>query len=215
MLPLILLVCLLAGAVVFPFTDKLPSAVQRSLAVLPMVKIDPETERNAKDSSDWRLEMWRNVVPTIPQYLILGKGLSLDARDVEMFRNGMNAGGSSSDGSAMAGDYHNGPLSLIIQFGIAGVIGFIWTLAAGFRVLQRNYHFGDPSLLLINRVLFAYFIVKCIIFFLVFGSFYADLVYLVGPVGLSIALNGGVCSRVVEPGSVPIFNRLKLANATR
>jgi O-Antigen ligase len=215
MLPIILLTALFVGAVVFPFTDKLPSSVQRSLAVLPLVKIDPETERNARDSSEWRLEMWRNVIPTIPQYLILGKGLSLDAHDMEMFSEGMNAGGSSTEGSAMAGDYHNGPLSLIIQFGIPGAIGFIWFLVAGFRVLQRNCHFGDPSLLLINRALFAYFIVKCIMFFAVFGSFYSDFVFFVGPVGLCIALNGGVCSRVVEPVSVPVLNRFKLANATR
>jgi len=215
MLPLLLLSGLLVAAVVFPFTDKLPSAVQRSLAVLPLVKIDPETERNARDSSEWRLQMWADVIPTIPNYLILGKGLSLDPRELEMLRGGLNAGGSGSEGSNMAGDYHNGPLSVIIQFGIPGVIGFIWFLVAGFRVLQRNYHFGDPSMLLINRMLFAYFIVKCIIFFLVFGSFYSDLVYFVGPVGLSIALNGGVCSRVIEPVSVPILNRFKLANATR
>jgi hypothetical protein len=215
-LPMVILIGALVCAVAFPFTDKMPLSVQRSLAVLPLVKIDAEAERNARDSSEWRLKMWETVIPTIPQYLILGKGLSLDAHDLELWREGLNAGSSSSDGAAMAGDYHNGPLSLIVQFGIPGVVGFVWFLVAGFRVLQRNYHYGDPSLQQVNRVLFGYFIVKIILFFLMFGSFYSDLVFFVGPVGLSIAINGGVCRRMVEQVSaMPVVNRLKLVNATR
>jgi len=31
-------------------------------------------------------------------------------------------------GAELAGDYHNGPLSVIIPFGVFGVIAFVWFL---------------------------------------------------------------------------------------
>jgi hypothetical protein len=30
-----------------------------------------------------------------------------------------------------AGDYHNGPLSILIPFGLFGMIAFLWLLGAG------------------------------------------------------------------------------------
>jgi hypothetical protein len=147
--------------------------------------------------------------------LILGKGLGIDAHDFAMLEGGLNGGNQAASGSILAGDYHNGPLSIIIPFGIFGMAALIWFLVAAFKVLQRNYQYGDAAYGNINRFLFAFFIVKIIIFFVVFGSFYSDLVYFVGPVGLSIALNGGVCSPELEPAERPALNRFRLAGATR
>jgi len=214
-----LLVAVLTGlltlAMLVPFADKLPMSVQRSLAVLPVLKIDPEATRNAQDTTEWRLEMWRNVVPTIPQYLILGKGLGMDPHDLAMLQSGLNTGTDTSYGSMIAGDYHNGPLSVIIPFGIPGAIGFIWFLVAEYRVLQQNFRHGDPSLRRINGVLFACFIVKTIMFLCVVGSLYSDLVFFTGFVGMSVALNGGVCKRAVESSPVPMLKGFRLVNAAR
>src|SRR5262249_8174204 len=150
-------------ALVVPFSDKLPLSIQRSLTFLPL-SLDEEAILSAKGSTDWRLQMWSEVLPLVPQYLILGKGLGIDTHDLAMMANGMK-GSEAFSGAVMAGDYHNGPLSLIIGFGIFGVIGFIWFLVAGFRVLNKNYLYGDPAYARINRYLLAYFIVKIIIFF--------------------------------------------------
>jgi hypothetical protein len=215
LLPVIILFCALVAAIVLPFADQLPFSVQRSLAVVPFAKIDPSVESNARDSSNWRKQMWANVIPEIPQYLILGKGLSIDSRELDQSLQGLNAGADVAAGSALAGDYHNGPLSVIIPFGIPGVIAFIWFLVAGYRALHRNYLYGDPSMLQINRVLFAYYIVQVILFFAVIGSLYSGFVNFIAPVGLSIALNGGMCSRAIERAPAPVFNRFKLANAIR
>ena len=66
-------------ALVLPFTDKLPFGVQRTMCFLP-VHVDPIVEADAKISTDWRVEMWKIVIPDIPKYLILGKGYSLSTR---------------------------------------------------------------------------------------------------------------------------------------
>ena len=178
--------------------------VQRSLAFLP-IKLDPIAADNARASTDWRLAMWLDVLPQIPQYLILGKGLGINLHDLDMERDHLNKGEGAGAASALAGDYHNGPLSLIIPFGLFGVAGFIWFLVASLKVLYRNYKFGDHDLLLFNRFFLAQFIVKIIIFVFVFGSFYGDLIYFVGIVGMSIALNHGVARPV--PVERPVFKR--------
>lgn len=216
LLPMMILTGVLVVAMTISMANKLPLSMQRSLSFLPL-DLNAEAVSNARDSSEWRLEMWRHVLPQVPRYLLLGKGLALDANELDMWSRGLNRGEDGSAGSAMAGDYHNGPLSLIMPFGIFGVLGFIWFLAASVRVLCLNYKLGDPDLILINRFLLATFLVKILLFFFIMGSFYSDLLAFTGLIGLSVALNGGVCSRTpVEPAARPaVRNRFKLAGATR
>jgi hypothetical protein len=216
LLPMLLLTFIFGVAVTLPFADKMPLNVQRSLAFLPL-RLDPVAVENAQASTDWRLDMWANLLPEVPKYLILGKGLSINVHDLDFERAHMTRGEGTGAGSALAGDYHSGPLSVIIPFGLFGVAGFVWFLVASLKVLYRNYKFGDPELLLFNRFLLAQFIIKIVLFIFIFGSFYGDLIGFVGVIGLSIALNHGVA----KPASVerPVFNRftrldkIKLAGA--
>jgi hypothetical protein len=217
LLPAVLLAGVLGLALVLPFASKLPLTVQRSLTFLPL-KLDVEAELNAQASTDWRLAIWSEVLPTVPQYLLMGKGLAMDMRDLEMMRSAsFNRGPDSTSGAGatLAGDYHNGPLSIIIPFGLGGTITFLWFLGAGFRALQLNNRYGNPDFARYNRFLLAYFIVKVLMFMFVFGSLYSDVVFFTGPVGLSIALNGGVLGPALQPAARPAMSRFKLANAAR
>ena len=90
----------------------------------------------------------------------------------------------------IAGDYHSGPLSVIIPFGIYGAVAFAWFLWASVRVLYQNYRFGEPGLKTINTFLLAYFVVRIFSFIFIFGSLYSDLVGFCGLIGLSVSLNG-------------------------
>ena len=42
---------------------------------------------------------------------------------------------SNYEGAMLAGDYHNGPLSILMPFGMFGAIAFLWLLGAGLKVL--------------------------------------------------------------------------------
>lgn len=99
----------------------------------------------------------------------------------------------------LAGDYHNGPLSVLIPFGVWGALAFVWFLVASFRALYLNYHHGDPDLKIINTFLIAYFAARLVFFTAVFGGFYGDLAVFSGIVGLSIALNHGIRKPVTVP----------------
>lgn len=215
LLPVLVLAMILIGVVGIPVVDKLPFAIQRSLAFLPL-PIDPVARYSAEASSEWRLNIWRSLWPEVPKHLLLGKGYSINPSDLEMAGAARFAHTTGSgEGSIIAGDYHSGPLSLLIPLGIYGAIGFIWFLIASLRVLHRNLRHGDPALGPVNSFLLAYFIARAIVFFFVFGTFYGDLVFFTGLVGLSISVNGGVCGRAPVEAAKPTVNEFRLARVAR
>jgi hypothetical protein len=183
-------VLLVGGSLLTLVAARLPYAVQRSLAFLP-VPIDPVVRFATQGSTEWRLGMWRDVLPQIPQYLLLGKGYGFSGTEQYHMMNGLEA-------VELVGDYHNGPVSVIIPFGIFGAMSFVWLLIAAIRVLYQNCKFGDPACQHANTFLLAYFVAKAIFFFTIFGSLHSDLPQFLGLLGLSISLNGGVA----KPGVV-------------
>lgn len=211
LLPITILIGILLAAVLLPVVDKLPHSVQRALSVLP-IEVDPLVRYSAEVSSEWRIAIWKIIVPEIPQYLLLGKGYALNAKEMEMMSDLEKAGrGTSMDVALLAGDYHSGPLTVIISFGIFGALAFIWFLAASLRVLYRNYRYGEPALRNLNTLLLAYFAARVVFFFFVFGSFHTDLFLFTGIIGLSVSLNGGVARLEVVSESETASGQLELA----
>jgi hypothetical protein len=178
----------LISAIVLPYSEKLPLTVQRTISFLP-VKVDPIVATSALSSTEWRLDVWKYAVQHIPHYLIKGKGYSISADDWVIL--GIKSQiESSAEVMLKTGDFHNGPLSVIIPFGIFGVIAFIWFLTASVRYLFHNYRFGDSRLKVINTFLLAAFVAKIVFFVIVFGAFHTDLLSFMSLVGFGVSLNG-------------------------
>jgi len=202
-LPILLGVMLLGSAVVLPQADKLPLVVQRTLSFLPG-KFDYLARASSAASTEWRVTMWKQVLPEVPKCLFRGRGWGIGARDffatVELTdRADMLAG------TILVGNFHSGPLSLLIPFGLYGTIAFLWFLWAGLRVLHRNWKFGSPALHRLNTLLLAAFAAQAVFFFFVFGSLETDIAGFVGLLGLSTALNGaGAASVPVEPAAAGV-----------
>jgi hypothetical protein len=181
-----------AGLVlVFAFSEHLPLSAQRAVSFLP-VKVDAGVASDAGSSSEWRYQMWRVLVPQIPHYLLLGKGYAIDPDELYFAMIGGGAEDINAQASLVSGDYHSGPLSTIIPLGLWGLIGFLWLLGAGAKVLYQNYRNGDPALRRANAFFLAYFIAQAIGFFGIFGSFSTQLAIFAGVLGMSVSLNGGV-----------------------
>jgi hypothetical protein len=179
----------IGSALLVGFSDRLPFAVQRSLSFLPL-KLDPISRESAEASTQWRIEMWKSVLPLVPQYLFKGKGYNISMDDLYMAQVSSTRGvGQAWEGAAVAGDYHNGPLSVLIPFGIFGLIAFTWLLVAGARFLYTVYRQSAPELVRINALLLALFLARVLFFFLCFGTLSGDLFYFTGVLGLSVALN--------------------------
>lgn len=65
------------GAVaLIPLAPHLPFSAQRALAFLPL-NIDAGVRRDAEGSADMRYDMWKALLPQIPEHLLLGKGYAV------------------------------------------------------------------------------------------------------------------------------------------
>jgi hypothetical protein len=181
----------LCGVLVVPLARKMPLSVQRALAVLP-IELNPIAKRDAFASAEWRMNMWKLLVPDIPKYLLLGKGSSVNPTDMYLVAEAQRRGHAQGFASSMvAGDYHSAPLSLIIQFGIWGVIAFVWFCVASVRYMYSAYRDGPPALKRYNTFLLALFITNLICFCSILGTFADQFCIFTGIVGFSVSLNGG------------------------
>jgi hypothetical protein len=201
LLPLFAFVGLFASAAIIPLAPKLPYTVQRTMAFLPL-ELDPLAKAAAQDTVDWRIKMWKALLPQVPQHLLLGKGLGITPEEFNEMMGGTALAAEagkidpSQNSLALSYDYHNGPLSVLIPFGIWGAIAVIWFFVAGLRVLYGNYLYGDPSLKTVNLFLYVNFLVTIIMFLFVGGGLSSDVAKFAGYLGLGICLNGGACQPV-------------------
>jgi O-Antigen ligase len=183
---------LVGTIVVFSYSDRLPLPAQRALSFLP-IKIDPVTRDSAESSVQWRLDIWKSVLPDVPKYFFKGKGYAMDPKDLQLVYESAERGYlTSEEGAVLGQDYHNGPLSVCIPFGIWGVGALGWFFVAGLRALHRNWRYGRPDLRTINTFLFAFFLTRVLFFVCIYGDLRYDLYLFTGLIGFSVALNGGV-----------------------
>lgn len=180
----------------------LPAQVQRCITFLPaeFVTLDPVVRLDADASTQWRVEMWKEMLPEIPKHLLLGRGFAIDRGELELSGGKIRAGLAKSYArSVITGDFHSGPLSILVPFGIWGVIGFTWMCWVGVRGLYRNFIFSPPELKLVNTLLLSSFLTQLTVFVFIFGSFQTQLPAFTGLLGLSVAINRGFRSSVPLP----------------
>jgi hypothetical protein len=201
---------LMFGCLVVPFSRQLPMTFQRAMSFLPL-DVDPEARANAEASTEWRLRIWRAVWPQVPSYLLLGKGYRLTSLDFESMGVNSAFGGAaavdaSQEGLAISNDFHSGPLSTLICFGLWGAVGMLAIMLAGLRIVYRNFKYGDPELRNVNAMLLASHVHHVLYYFFIFGAFESDVAGFAQTVGFSVALNWGVCGPKSEPA---VMQRIK------
>lgn len=183
-------IAVLGGALLINFSDKLPMTVQRTLSFLPL-ELDYAVRANAEDSSEWRLQIWREAwEKEVPKYVFLGKGYQINPDDLYMSTFSLYYGHWRNwEWAYISGDYHNGPLSVLIPFGVFGLAAFLWFLFAGGRFLLRMYRNSPAELRGINALLLACFLARAIFFLVIYGAVAYDLCIFTGLLGFSVALN--------------------------
>lgn len=147
----------------------LPLSFQRALSFIPGLSISPEAFERAAESLDWRINMWKVAAEEIPRYLFMGKGYSISSSELYAL--------SAYDPLAISvfmltSNFHNGPLDLLIGFGLFGLLAvlalFVSVYVRHFRWSKRNWNSG--VLRSYHKIILAIFIVEAIIFLFVFGA---------------------------------------------
>ena len=186
------------------FSDKLPLSVQRSLSFLPL-QVHPSAKFDAQTTLDWRLEMWRLVVKEIPTYLFLGKGFAYSGTDYYLTQEAVRRGlYHAYEDTLISGTYHQGILTLLVPFGILGLVGFLWFCWESLKVLLANYRYGENSLRTVNCFLLAHFVARLVFYLIFYGQFDQDLMIFTGIIGLSVSLNGGMKLQRQDESAIPV-----------
>lgn len=196
LMPFLVIFAIGSAVAVFPLASKLPFTFQRTLAFLPKewIHLSPDARLSAEASTDWRIDMWEALLPEIPPHLLLGKGYAITMEDYQYMgvNSAFHAIDPSQQGLALANDYHSGPLSVILPFGIWGVIGVVWFFSAGMWVMYRNYRYSAPEMRILNTFLFTIYVISVVSFIVIFGDLSSGMADFTGLLGLSISVNRGV-----------------------
>jgi hypothetical protein len=199
-----ILVGILGAALLVPLSDKLPMTFQRAMSFVPGLHVSTQAKELADASTNWRIQLWTALLPQVPQHLLVGKGFTITQEDYnEMLGGGMGFRtiNAADQGLAVANDYHNGMLSVVLGFGVWGVVVVVWFMFAGLRVMYYNMKYGRPEIFTFNAMLFILFFIEVAAYLSCVGalSIATDMVFFTGPLGLSIALNHGMCRPPPKP----------------
>lgn len=154
-------------ALLIPVTQHLPQAAQRALSWIPFAQIDPVAAQEARQSTDWRLDLWRYLWDRVPDYFWIGRGFAMQIDEIMAYSV------MKSDILRFWADhnYHNGPLSMMLDTGFPGAV--FLTLFLGFacwETLHPRHLPKDPFVYRFFVVMQAKVLHGVVAFFLIHGD---------------------------------------------
>lgn len=183
----------------FPLTAE----AQRALSFLPGTW-EERYVREAEDSTDWRVEIWKEALLSERwiKNKVIGDGLGFSSKELQlqeaMARGDYQMAGfgnltSHQVSLLINGDYHSGPVSFVRTVGYVGLsifgVGLIAVLVSAHRLLRslrRTPYFGVAALVCIPAIAHPF------LFFFVFGTFSGDISLFFLNIGLLSFLRNNV-----------------------
>lgn len=168
--PLVFAMCV-ALLLIYAFAIHLPIPFQRALSVLPGLRVDAVAAMDAAATTEWRIEMWRELITMIPTYLLVGRGLGFDLMEAYAAYT-LAADYGLHQFMIATHMYHSGPLWLLIDMGLAGLIfGTLVLFGGAWYYGKRMREIPDGTLFqTVYVVFYSYFFAYGIFFFTVIGS---------------------------------------------
>lgn len=158
----------LAGLVIaIPLMPYLPFPIQRALSWLPFANVSAMALRDATETITWRLEVWKYCLSYWKDFLLVGRGFTVNAIELQS----LSVMRDSYLFAYVGHNYHNGPISLLLDLGLPGFIvgGSFLLLAARFslRALPGK---ADPFMTRFYNLYRAKLLYSTLAFFTVFGD---------------------------------------------
>ncbi len=157
-------------AVAAPFARHFPLPIQRAISFVPWADISHMASHDAKGTAIWRMDVWERAIrEDVPRYWLAGRGFAFNPREyagIQMQGLGIR------DWAFVTGSYHNGPLSLLINLGITGLlVGLGFFISVGrehLRLLRQG--FADDQVARMHRLMLAMFINQSVLFLTLGGD---------------------------------------------
>ena len=122
----LLVIGVIGWTVLFFGAKALPLGMQRAVSVIPGINVDYKMSRDAKGSADWRIEIWKYCLDKAPQYLLIGRGSAFDVYETGENVNTADIQLFTPWFAFQTRSYHSGPLSLLIDYGVPGLLAMVW-----------------------------------------------------------------------------------------
>jgi hypothetical protein len=167
----LVLALLVTLTVAYTAVSYLPVTFQRALSVLPGIAVEHEAALTAHGTTAWRIEMWRMMLPMIPQYWFIGRGLAFEL--IEAYQVYIMASDIQRQLFFIATHaYHNGPLFLLIDLGIGGLVVGSSFMISGIVYFGKRLRKIPPNTRYehLYVVLFCYYTASVAFFFAVNGT---------------------------------------------
>lgn len=122
------LATLLAWAALIPVSRHLPLAAQRVISFVPGIHLAEVARRDAEGTVRWRVALWKENMRDVPKYFWVGKGLVIHPSELMSYYNRLayaRYAGERIDTieeMTLLRDYHNGPLALLLDLGVFGLL---------------------------------------------------------------------------------------------
>ena len=199
---------LLAGGVGYAMLaivgPHLPYTFQRSLSFVPLIHWDVVAVTDATDSWTWRLDVWKICASHLSENLLIGRGLLLE--DVYQHAWLQAAYYNSPEFYYASHGYHNGPLALLLDTGILGLVGFLLFQVGmarnGIAYMKRIGSSADRFMHGYLLALVVTTVYGILAYYLLFGDIIQTLPQLV-ITGMMIRLVGDLLVREATVGTAP------------
>lgn len=168
------LLWILGGFAVFalcmaPFVNSLPLSFQRTLSIIPFYHVSEIARNDAWGTIEWRLDIWRIMLRNIPDYLFIGRGFAAESN---LYYTVDRHYAASPEFAYYIHNYHNGPLGMLLDLGIAGLISVtLFMVSSAIEVMKYKKLFeGDNFVNRYYTYLISVYLAQVLIFFVFFGD---------------------------------------------
>ncbi len=192
-------VCLLGT--LYVSVNKMPFEYQRMVSILPGINADAMAVRDAESSSNWRLDLWRELVPMIPEYLWAGRGLGYNLREAYGAYTLASDSKTQHQFLIATHGYHSGPLMVLLDFGLPGALLLSGFFITAIRRYGKRLSWGYSPFMSSAYVVFYSIFVSYILFFLLVFGYIGDLVkiFMIASVLEVISKQAKVSESLIDP----------------
>ncbi len=169
-------------ALIYPlviiFAPSLPLTGQRMVSIIPGVIVQQEASQDADITTEWRIDVWERGVKSLPDYYLIGKGFAFKEADIISANNISNGTYDATDWALVTSSYHQGILSLLIVFGIPGLITgmMMYTLFLKRHLLLLHEKWNSEPLKLCHLVTTSMLTTGWIIYITIYGDVQTTLI---------------------------------------
>ena len=163
----------------------LPFGAQRTLSVVPGMRVSAAAAQSAQQTLFWRYELWNMFLENLHKYMFIGRGFGFSPAEHQssMMNYGFVSLWHQVYSTYVGGHSHQGILDLVFFLGLPGCVLFLfWILAEVFRHIRlQKGAWLSPAFKQYHLALTAYFITIAAQHFTIHGgirTFLGKLIFL-------------------------------------